>query len=113
MTISHVTTHILDTATGKPAADVPVSLLVLDDGAWSHLASARTDSDGRVKDLGPAVLETGTYRLQFATAEYFAASNTPSFFPEVVLTFNVDRGEPHYHVPLLLSPFSFSSYRGS
>lgn len=113
MTVSHITTHILDTATGKPAAGVPVSLLALGDGVWSQLAVAHTDSDGRVKQLGPEVLDSGTYRLQFATAEYFAASNTPSFFPEVVLTFTVDRSEAHYHVPLLLSPFSFSSYRGS
>ena len=113
MTTSHITTHILDTATGKPAAGVPVSLLALDNGAWSELASARTDNDGRVKELGPEVLDSGTYRLQFSTAEYFAALNTPTFFPEVVLTFTVDRNEAHYHVPLLLSPFSFSSYRGS
>ncbi len=113
MTTSHVTTHVLDTATGRPATGVPVRLLALIDGAWSELAAARTDADGRLKDLGPEVLDSGTYRLQFSTAEYFAATNTPSFFPEVVLTFTVDRHEPHYHVPLLLSPFSFSSYRGS
>lgn len=113
MTISHVTTHILDTATGKPAAGVPVSLLALDHGVWKELAMAQTDNDGRVKELGPEVLDSGTYRLQFSTAEYFAVLNTPSFFPEVVLTFTVDRNEAHYHVPLLLSPFSFSSYRGS
>ena len=113
MTTSHITTHILDTATGKPAEGVPVSLHVLKDGSWSEIAVGQTDSDGRVKELGPEVLASGTYRLQFTTAEYFAQRNTPAFFPEVVLTFAVDTDEPHYHVPLLLSPFSFSSYRGS
>jgi 5-hydroxyisourate hydrolase len=113
VTISHVTTHILDTATGKPAAGVPVSLHALVDGSWSEIGAAQTDSDGRVKEVGPEVLASGTYRLKFTTAEYFAARNTPAFFPEVVLTFTVDTNEPHYHIPLLLSPFSFSSYRGS
>ena len=113
MTTSHVTTHILDTATGKPAAGVPVELHALVDGSWSEIAAAQTDSDGRVKAIGPELLASGTYRLQFTTAGYFAERNTASFFPEVVLTFAVNRNEEHYHIPLLLSPFSFSSYRGS
>lgn len=113
MTVSHVTTHILDTSTGKPAADVPVRLLARINGDWAELGAGRTDSDGRVKDLGPEALDSGTYRLEFATAGYFAQRETESFFPEVVLTFTVDKAEAHYHVPLLLSPFSFSSYRGS
>lgn len=113
MTTSHVTTHVLDTASGRPAAGIPVRLKFLDNGAWIDLGSAQTDADGRVKSLGPAALESGTYRLEFSTAEYFAAQKTAAFFPEVVLTFDVDSSEPHYHVPLLLSPYSFSSYRGS
>jgi 5-hydroxyisourate hydrolase len=113
VTTSHVTTHILDTATGKPAAGVPVGLHALVNDSWSEIAVAQTDSDGRVKDIGPEFLPSGTYRLKFTTADYFAERNTPAFFPEVVLTFTVDRNEPHYHIPLLLSPFSFSSYRGS
>jgi len=113
MTVSHVTTHILDTSTGKPASGVPVRLLARLNGGWAELGAGRTDSDGRVKDIGPEVLDSGTYRLEFVTADYFAARDTESFFPEVVLTFTVDRNEAHYHVPLLLSPFSFSSYRGS
>jgi 5-hydroxyisourate hydrolase len=113
MTISHITTHVLDTSTGKPAAGIPVRLEAENKGSWSEVAAATTDADGRVKDLGPEMLESGTYRLQFTTAGYFANSNTAAFFPEVVLVFTVDRDEPHYHVPLLLSPFSFSSYRGS
>lgn len=113
MSVSHVTTHILDTTTGKPAAGVPVALLARSAAGWEPLAEAVTDADGRVKDLGPEALETGTYRLEFQTASYFAALGTETFFPEVVLTFSVRADEAHYHVPLLLSPFSFSSYRGS
>lgn len=113
MTTSHITTHVLDTAAGKPAAGIPVRLSSLEDGTWTQLATSETDADGRVKTLGPAALPSGTYRLEFATAEYFARQNTPAFFPEVLLTFDVDGGEAHYHVPLLLSPYSFSSYRGS
>jgi 5-hydroxyisourate hydrolase len=109
VTISHVTTHILDTASGKPAAGVPITLHALVNGAWSEIAAAQTDSDGRVKELGPERLTSGTYRLQFATAGYFAGQNLAAFFPEVVLTFAVDTNEPHYHIPLLLSPFAFSS----
>lgn len=92
---------------------MPVRLHALVNGSWSEIAVAQTDSDGRVKEIGPELLASGTYRLQFTTAEYFAQRNTPAFFPEVVLTFAVDRNEPHYHIPLLLSPFSYSSYRGS
>lgn len=113
MTVSHVTTHILDTSTGKPAADVPVRLLARENDEWAELGRNRTDSDGRIKNLGPEVLDPGTYRLEFATAGYFASRDTETFFPEVVLTFTVDKAEAHYHIPLLLSPFSFSSYRGS
>ncbi|MBD7995078.1 hydroxyisourate hydrolase [Arthrobacter sp. Sa2CUA1] len=113
MTTSYITTHVLDTAAGKPAAGVPVRLSSLQDDTWTHLADGQTDADGRVKNLGPEALPSGTYRLEFTTADYFARHKTPSFFPEVLLTFSVDSGQAHYHVPLLLSPYSFSSYRGS
>ncbi|MDJ0320840.1 hydroxyisourate hydrolase [Pseudarthrobacter sp. PS3-L1] len=113
MTVSHITTHILDTTTGTPAHGVSVELLAQRGNAWEVIGSSTTDADGRVKDLGPEAVETGTYRLQFATAPYFAALGTETFFPEVVLTFSVQADQAHYHVPLLLSPFSFSSYRGS
>ncbi|HSU70766.1 MAG TPA: hydroxyisourate hydrolase, partial [Micrococcaceae bacterium] len=72
MTISHVTTHILDTAAGKPAAGVAVELHARDGEAWTQIATGTTDADGRVKDLGPERLATGTYRLTFATGAYFA-----------------------------------------
>jgi 5-hydroxyisourate hydrolase len=113
MTTSHVTTHVLDTGSGKPAADVPVTLSVLDGKRWAHIAEGVTDEDGRIKQLGPDRLATGTYRLAFDTGKYFAASGTETFFPEVTLTFGVVESEAHYHVPLLLSPFAYSTYRGS
>jgi 5-hydroxyisourate hydrolase len=113
MTTSHVTTHVLDTGSGKPAADVPVTLSMLDGEIWVRLAEGVTDEDGRIKELGPDRLATGTYRLAFDTGKYFAASGTETFFPEVTLTFGVVESEAHYHVPLLLSPFAYSTYRGS
>lgn len=113
MTVSHVTTHILDTSTGRPAAGVAVELFARQNGEWSHLASGTTDDDGRSRDLGPAQLATGVYRLLFATGAYFDRSNTPTFFPEVALTFEITDADQHYHVPLLLSPFAYSTYRGS
>ena len=113
MSTSHVTTHVLDTGSGKPAADVPVTLNVLDGTSWAQIADGVTDEDGRIKQLGPDRLPTGTYRLAFDTGKYFAASGTETFFPEVTLTFGVVESEAHYHVPLLLSPFAYSTYRGS
>ncbi len=113
MSVSFITTHILDTTTGKPASGVPVALLAKNSDGWETIGESVTDADGRVKDLGPEALETGTYRLEFQTASYFKALGTETFFPEVVLTFSASADEAHYHVPLLLSPFSFSSYRGS
>ena len=104
--MSQVTTHVLDTAAGRPAAGVPVTL----ENADGVLATATTDADGRVADLGPDRLAPGTYRLRFDTAALRRAARP--FFPEVVVTFVVE-GEAHHHVPLLLSPFGYSTYRGS
>lgn len=113
MTRSHVTTHILDTAAGKPAPGVAVSLWGSGDGGWTRIGDGTTDDDGRVGSLGPEQLEPGTYRIDFATGEYFAASGTQTFFPAVSLTFALTDAGQHYHVPLLLSPFAYSTYRGS
>ncbi len=107
-----VTTHVLDTALGRPAAGVPVSLERLD-AAMTTIAEGVTDDDGRVTDLGPQRLEPGPYRLSFDTDAYFAASGSTGFFPEVAIAFTVADASEHYHVPLLLSPFSYSTYRGS
>lgn len=113
MSTSHVTTHVLDTGSGRPAPGVPVALQALDGERWVPLADGITDADGRIKELGPERLASGTYRLVFDTGKYFVASGTETFFPEVTLTFSVNKTEPHYHVPLLLSPFAYSTYRGS
>ena len=113
MNTSHITTHVLDTASGRPAAGVAVTLQALEGERWVRLAEAVTDADGRIKELGPDRLPSGPYRLVFDTGKYFAASGTGTFFPEVTLTFTVLETEPHYHVPLLLSPFAYSTYRGS
>jgi 5-hydroxyisourate hydrolase len=112
MSISHVTTHVLDTGAGRPAAGVAVVLYRKDGGSWHELASSATDADGRAKDLGPEQLAPGHYRLNFGTGDYYARLGTATFFPEVDLVFEV-KGPEHYHVPLLLSPFAYSTYRGS
>ncbi|UPK73488.1 hydroxyisourate hydrolase [Nocardioidaceae bacterium SCSIO 66511] len=111
--MSAITTHVLDTAAGIPAAGVPVRLDRLDGAAPTTLGEGRTDADGRVADLGPDRAETGTYRILFDTAAYFATSAADGFYPEVVISFAVRDPEQHYHVPLLLSPFGYSTYRGS
>lgn len=108
--MSRISTHVLDAATGRPAGDVAVALM---DGHGTEIATGRTDADGRVGDLGPELLERGTYRLRFATGDYFAATNRDTFYPVVSIDFEVTDPEQHYHVPLLLSPFAYSTYRGS
>ena len=104
-----ITTHVLDLAAGRPAAGVAVVLEQDADGGWQELARGRTDDDGRVGDLGAAP-EPGRFRLRFDTAGYLGAD---AFFPEVALQFAVERPDEHLHVPLLLSPFGYSTYRGS
>lgn len=108
--MSHVSTHVLDTALGKPARGVGVALSGPDGEA---IALGRTDADGRVGTLGPDILPAGDYRLEFDTGGYFAASGRRAFFPKVTVDFIVSDVAAHYHVPLLLSPYSFSTYRGS
>ncbi|HEX9098827.1 MAG TPA: hydroxyisourate hydrolase [Candidatus Dormibacteraeota bacterium] len=110
MTIS---THVLDTAQGRPAAGLAVTLRRrLPDGSWSVLGRAVTDADGRVREVSPGPLTGGDYRLEFATADYFKASGTTVFYPEVFVTFAAAEGDGHLHVPLLLSPFGYSTYKG-
>lgn len=109
--MSHVTTHVLDTATGSPAAGIPVRLYSVTPSSAAGsvaggalLGAGVTDADGRVRDLGPDHLEPGDYRLEFDVA-------TP-FLPRVVIEFRV-ADDRHYHVPVLLSPYGFTTYRGS
>ena len=101
-----VTTHVLDAGTGRPAAGVDVRLETADGVV---VAQARTDADGRVQHLGAP--GPGVHRLVFATGEWFAAAGRETFYPEVVVTFTLGAG--HHHIPLLLSPFAYSTYRGS
>lgn len=114
--MSPITTHILDTSRGRPAAEVRVDLEHLSaDKSWATMGHGKTNADGRLSDLLPAetVLMPGTYRLRFATAAYFQTLGVRSFYPEVQILFLVEDSHSHYHVPLLLSPFGYSTYRGS
>lgn len=120
--MSAVTTHVLDAATGSPAVGMEVRLDRLEgedpdrpgSGSWAELDAVVTDDDGRCPGIGPATVATGTYRLRFGTGAWFAAAGRESFYPEVVVTFAVaDPARAHHHVPLLLSPFAYSTYRGS
>jgi 5-hydroxyisourate hydrolase len=114
--VSALTTHVLDTARGEPAAGVTVWLERVSDAGPEEIGRASTDADGRVRDIGPQQLPPGTYRLVFGTGDYLArtgAGRDAAFFPEVAVTFAVDGQAPHYHVPLLLSPFGYTTYRGS
>lgn len=111
---SPITTHVLDTASGKPAKNVPLTLERQDGGDWRQLATGVTDDDGRNRQLldGQA-LTPGVYRLTFDTAAYFAATGTQGFYPSVPVIFEIREPDAHYHVPLLVSPWSYSTYRGS
>ena len=110
-----ITTHVLDTAAGKAAAGVPIRLERLDAGAWVLVGDGATDADGRLRTLTPAgALAEGTYRIAFDVAAYFATVGvTAYFFPVAEIQFLVRDGNAHYHVPLLLSPFGYSTYRGT
>jgi 5-hydroxyisourate hydrolase len=113
--MSAITTHVLDTAHGRPAAGLRVSLEQSDaPGSWKGIAHGATDADGRLRTLMPegASPVPGTYRLVFDTGAYFASQGVAAFYPHVIVTFTVG-DEPHYHVPLLLSPFGYSTYRGT
>jgi 5-hydroxyisourate hydrolase len=111
--MSTLSTHVLDAASGQPAAGVRVALDRRDGDAWRPLGEGVTDDDGRVRDLAADGLGAGVHRLVFATGEYFAATGQTGFYPEVSVVFEVTGTGRHYHVPLLLSPYAFSTYRGS
>jgi 5-hydroxyisourate hydrolase len=114
--VSAITTHVLDTSRGVPAAGVRVTLeWSSQSGDWQLMGQGATDPDGRLPTLmvesGSA--PTGIYRLQFETGAYFAAHGTAAFHPRITVTFEVIDGEAHHHVPLLVSPFGYTTYRGS
>jgi 5-hydroxyisourate hydrolase len=112
MTIS---THVLDTSIGRPAASITVHLQRQNGAAWVHVSRAVTDHDGRVTALLPPNSPPGAggYRLTFDVGDYFEARGVESFYSKVSIDFMVRDGASHYHVPLLLSPYGYSTYRGS
>jgi 5-hydroxyisourate hydrolase len=111
--MSGITTHVLDTSRGRPASGVRLTLHVHEKGAWKELARGATDDDGRCKTLTPAGVGGGRYRITFDTGAYFEGQNAETFYPEVSVLFEVKDDATHYHVPLLLSPWGYATYRGS
>ena len=113
--MSPITTHVLDTARGCPAAGVPMFLEKREeDGNWREVGRGATDEDGRCRTLlAPGSLEVGVYRLVFETWVYFQARGQSAFYPIVPVVFEIADEMQHYHVPLLLSPYGYSTYRGS
>lgn len=111
--MSRITTHVLDAVHGAPAVHVAVALARhVPGGGTEHLASGLTDADGRLA-LGPDQLDPGMYQLSFGTGAWFADQGVESFYPLVLITFTVTEEDRKHHVPLLLSPFAYSTYRGS
>jgi 5-hydroxyisourate hydrolase len=112
--VKSISTHVLDISRGRPAQGVPVVLERKDSAAFTRIKEASTDADGRVKDLvAEGQLTEGTYRITFDTSAYFSAQGIEGFYPEASILFVVRDAAAHYHVPLLLSPFGYSTYRGS
>ncbi|HXT20563.1 MAG TPA: hydroxyisourate hydrolase [Thermoanaerobaculia bacterium] len=113
--MSGLSTHVLDTVVGRPAASIAVRLEIADGDGWRELGAQTTNADGRVAQLLPAgtALAAATYRLTFDVAAYHSAHGGSGFYPYVTIVFTVRDAAQHYHVPLLLSPFGYSTYRGS
>lgn len=113
--MSPITSHVLDTALGRPAAGLRVRLDVLDAAGHARTVAERVTNDqGRITDfVPPGALGAQTYRLTFDTGHYFAASGRPQFYPHVDVVFTVIDADEHHHIPLLLSPFGYSTYRGT
>lgn len=112
--MSGITTHILDTSRGRPASGVEVRLLHGNGDGWREVGRGLTDGDGRITSFAAAQgLETGTYALRFEIGDYFESLGVASFYPYAEIVFRVKDPRQHYHVPLLLNPFGYSTYRGS
>jgi 5-hydroxyisourate hydrolase len=111
MTLS---THVLDASSGRPASNVALTLYRrAETGSWEPVGDGVTDDDGRCRTLAPDGLQAAIYRLDFDTGSYFEATGQKGFYPEVSIVFEVTEPTRHHHVPLLLSPFAYSTYRGS
>ncbi|MDO6488816.1 hydroxyisourate hydrolase [Colwellia sp. 1_MG-2023] len=113
--MSQITTHVLDTTRGLPAQKLPISLFAQTLDGWQELAKGITNTDGRITDLlaNDVVLPAGVYRMHFATKTYFDMNNEQGFYPFVDIVFELDGSNTHYHIPLLLTAFGYSTYRGS
>ncbi len=111
--MSQITTHILDTTLGKPATGVTI-ILYAQESDWLEIAMGVTNKDGRIADLLPVggVLPAGNYKMKFLTNDYFKQKPTETFYPFIEIIFTITSGE-HYHIPLLLNPFGYTTYRGS
>ena len=109
--MSKITTHVLDTVLGKPADGIAVRLDKQEHGRWTEVANAETDNDGRCPDLAPAAV-AGHYRLRFETGQYLSRHRRTTIYPEITVTFECGN-DAHYHLPLLLSDNSYTTYRGS
>jgi 5-hydroxyisourate hydrolase len=112
---SPITVHVLDSSRGKPAAGMAVVLERAKGDEWQRIAQGKTDGNGRIEKLLPSdkPVEPGVYRLRFESGVYFAESKTRTFYPHIVITVEIENPKEHYHVPLILSPFGYSTYRGS
>jgi 5-hydroxyisourate hydrolase len=112
--MSQITTHVLDTSLGRPAAGVQVTLEIQKGAGWKEISRGATDADGRLRHLlEPGALVQGIYRLTFETQPYFQEHKVRSLYPQIVIAFEVHDKKDHYHIPLLLSPYGYSTYRGS
>ena len=113
--MSKITSHVLDASRGRPAQDVTIILERKSKDSWVELSRAQTNSDGRAPDLWKEDMDlaSGVYKLTFETQNYFQGLGVQAFYPQVPIIFEIHDAAQHYHVPLLLSPFSYSTYRGS
>jgi 5-hydroxyisourate hydrolase len=112
--MSGISTHVLDTSRGRPGSGVDVTLEFRTATGWEVQGSGTTDDDGRIDNLHfEDSLVRGTYRLTFDTGSYFRLKGQESFYPHVVIVFEVAHAEEHYHIPLLLNAFGYTTYRGS
>jgi 5-hydroxyisourate hydrolase len=108
-----ISTHVLDTSTGQPAARISVMLFTVDGNVRTHVATSVTNADGRTATPLADTVVPGMYELIFSVAPYFAARNVPAFYDEITIRFHVDDAQKKFHVPLLLAPWGYSTYRGS
>ena len=108
-----LSTHVLDTSTGQPAPRIAVMLFAVEGNVRTHVSTSVTNADGRTDNPMAEILSPGMYELIFTVAPYFATKNIPAFYDEITIRFRIDDASRKYHVPLLLAPWGYSTYRGS